>query len=139
GPGTVNIIGPYDIVGVVARQLRWDKHIVTAVVLGQLRCPDAADILGQRRTDGGPVDHVLRMPDGQRGIGFEGGKHHVIIFAVFQDARVRTITGNNWIKISAITQVRFALTFVGAGPGLAVTQEGNTQVFSTIFFRSVLS
>ena len=108
-PRALDAIGVDDIDRAPLGGARRDVDEVAAVVLDEVRRPDRADGLGQRRADRLPVHQVARVPDDEARIGVERRERHVVVVAVLQDRRVGMVAGEDRIEEGAVAEIGVAL------------------------------
>ena len=114
-PRPADVVGPHHVVRAVRPDPR-EVDVVAPLVLDEIRGPDRADVLAQRRADRRPVHQVARLPDDQPRIGVERRERHVVVVAVLQHRRVGVIAGEDRVEEGAIAQVGLALALDAAGP-----------------------
>ncbi len=116
-PGPADAVGPDDVVRSVRGADAGEVDVVAPLVLHEIRRPDRADVLEQRRPHRLPVDQVAGMPDDEARIGVERRERHVVVVAVLENRRVRVVARHDRIQKRAVAEVRLPLAFDAAGPG----------------------
>ena len=118
-PRPADAVGPDDVVRSVRRADAREVDVVAPLVLHEIRRPDRADVLEQRRPHRLPVDQVAGVPDDEARIRVERRERHVVVVAVPENRRVRVIARHDRIQKRAVPEVRLPLAFDAAGPGPA--------------------
>ncbi len=94
-PRASRMIGVHDAQAVVRREV----NVIAALVLAEIRSPNASVIPMQSRSHGTPVDEIARMPDQQSRCVVEAGVRHEEVVADADRARVRMISAENRVAV----------------------------------------